>query len=174
LTLDLILGVLLLLSLFKGWRSGALSMLLSIAVLIFAALAASAVAQPLGNIIRIGPEYGRPVVGFFFAFVVFLLAGGFLKRLLKPKQGVLRGLDALIGATLGLVRGAFILSLLLIVLKLINLPPEHMRESSRVYSPLLSVAPQVAGVLRPLVPTNIVRKPGQVTVWNDTEIPPQY
>jgi membrane protein required for colicin V production len=164
LTLDLFLGVLLLLSVLKGWRSGALSMLLSVVVLVFAAFAASAVAEPLGNVIRIGPVYGRPVVGFFFAFVLFLLAGGFLKRLLRPKRGILRGFDALIGALLGLIRGGFILSLVLVVMKLMSLPPERMRNESRLYPVLINVAPQIASVLRPLVPSTISHKPGQVTV----------
>src|SRR3954468_10679645 len=98
---DIAIIVLLALAAFKGWRAGALTMLLSIAILIVAGVLASSLAETVGNLLKIGPAFSRPVIGFVFTFIVLIVLGGFVKRLIKPKRGVLRGLDAMVGAVLG-------------------------------------------------------------------------
>jgi uncharacterized membrane protein required for colicin V production len=152
--MDIVLAFLLLISLWKGWKSGALSMLLSVVLLVVAGVVASSLATPVGNALRIGPSYSRPVIGFFFTFIAFLIAGGFLRRLIKPKQGVLRGIDGLLGAALGLLRGVLVLSFVLLLLKVVNLPPKSMREGSRLYAPIVGIAPSFISVLKPLVPAH--------------------
>jgi uncharacterized membrane protein required for colicin V production len=150
-TLDIILLLLLAVSVWNGWRSGAMAMVISVAVLILAALGASAFSGEVGNLLKIGPDWSRPVVGFIFTFVVLLILGNWVKRAIRPKHGLLRGLDGLLGAALGLIRGAIVLGLLLGILKLVHLPTEHATEHSTLYEPLIKTSTIVAGVLTPYV-----------------------
>ena len=150
-TLDIILLLALALAAWKGWRSGMVAMIISVVVLIVAALAASAFATQVGNMLKIGPDWSRPVVGFIFTFVVLIVLGSWIKRAIRPKTGLLRGVDGLLGAVLGLIRGAIILGLFLAVLKLVHLPPEHTTEHSTLYEPLIKTSTIVAGVLTPYV-----------------------
>jgi membrane protein required for colicin V production len=161
LTLDIILLILLALSAWNGWKSGAMAMIIAVVVLIVAALGASAFAGQVGAMLKVGPDWSRPVVGFIFTFVVLLVIGNVVKRAIRPKHGLLRGLDGLLGSALGLVRAVLVLGLLLGILKLVHLPPEHTTEHSTLYGPLIKTSTIVAGVLTPYV------HPGRT---NDTSV----
>ena len=153
--LDIILLLALVLAAIGGWRSGAIAMLVSLVVLIAAAFVASVFAQQAGNVLRIGPEFSRPVIGFFFLFAVLLILGSLLKRFVRPKSGLARGLDQTIGAVLGVARGVLILSFLLLVLSKVALPPGSMTAHSIGYRPILESSTVIASVLRPLMPSTI-------------------
>jgi membrane protein required for colicin V production len=150
-TIDIILLVIFLLSAIAGWRSGAISMLLSVVVLIAAAFGASLLADAAGNLLKIGPVWIRPVVGFVFSFIVLLIAGGFIKRAIKPEHGLLRGLDGFAGAILGIIRGAIIVAMLLALLNIIDLPPARTTEHSRIYPALLKTSTVFITVLKPYI-----------------------
>jgi uncharacterized membrane protein required for colicin V production len=150
-TIDIILLILLLLSAIGGWRTGAIGMLLSVVVLIAAALGATALAEPVGNILKVGSVWLRPVVGFLFSFIVLLVAGSWIKHVFRPKHGLLRGLDGIAGAILGLIRGVIIVGMLLALLNLIHLPPEHTTEHSRIYPVLLKTSTLFIAVLKPYI-----------------------
>lgn len=147
--LDIILVVLLFLSALSGWRSGAFAMIVSIALFVVALLAASALATRVGGLLHLGPTWAWPVIGFFLTFLLLMIAGGWLRGFLRPKHGLLRGLDGLLGAALGLARGALILGIVLALFQLIHFPPEHITGQSRLYPLLLKVTTMVVGVLRP-------------------------
>jgi uncharacterized membrane protein required for colicin V production len=149
--LDIILAVLLVLSVIGGWRSGAMSMLLSVVILFVAAIASSMFAARVGALIHLGPNWIWPIVGFIFAFIVLMIAGSWLKKLIKPKQGVLRGLDGMAGAFLGLIRGVVIVGLLLSLFQLVHLPPEAVAVRSILYMALIKAATLVIAVLKPYV-----------------------
>ena len=78
--LDIILLVVLGLATIGGWRSGAVAMFVSVIVLIGAAIVASVLAVKVGGMLHVGPDWGWPVVGFIFTFIVLLIAGSWLKR----------------------------------------------------------------------------------------------
>ncbi|HET6401781.1 MAG TPA: CvpA family protein [Candidatus Kapabacteria bacterium] len=147
--LDIILIILLALSALGGWRSGAFAMLVSIALLVVALLAASALAQKVGGLLHLGPTWAWPVIGFFLTFLLLMIVGGWVKGFLRPKHGLLRGLDGLLGAVLGLARGALILGIVLALFQLIHLPPEHLIEHSHLYPLLLKLTTMFIAVLRP-------------------------
>ena len=149
--LDIILGALLVLSVIGGWRSGALSMLVSVVVLFVAAIASSMFALRVGTMLHVGPNWTWPIVGFVFTFLVLMIAGSWIKRLIKPKQGVLRGLDGMAGAFLGLIRGVVIVGLLLALFQLVHLPPEAVAVRSILYMALIKAATLVIAVLKPYV-----------------------
>ena len=149
--LDIILAALLVLSVIGGWRSGALAMLISVVVLFVAAIASSMFALKLGTMLHIGPNWTWPIVGFVFTFLVLMIAGSWMKRLIKPKHGVLRGLDGIAGAFLGLIRGVVIVGMLLALFQLIHLPPEAIAVRSVLYLLLIKAATLVIAVLKPYV-----------------------
>ncbi len=148
-TLDIIFLVLLCLSALGGWKSGALSMLASVVVLVASLLLASALATKVGDFLHWGPHWAWPVIGFFLSFLILMIAGGWLKNLFRPKHGLLRSIDGLLGAILGLARGTLLLGLMLALLLLLHLPPESMTQHSHLYPLLLKVASIFITVLRP-------------------------
>lgn len=147
--LDIILLVILGLATIGGWRSGAMAMFVSVIVLIGAAIVASLLAVKVGGMLHLGPVWGRPVVGFIFTFMVLLIAGSWIKRFIRPKHGLLRGIDGIAGAILGLVRGIVILGLLLALFQLVHLPPSRITSDSVIYPLLIKGASQLFAVLRP-------------------------
>ena len=149
--LDIILVVLLALSVIIGWRSGAMAMLISVVVLFGAAIAASVFAVRVGGFIHIGPNWSWPIVGFIFTFIVLMIAGSWIKRLIKPKHGLLRGMDGIAGAFLGLIRGVVVIGLLLAIFQLVHLPPEAVAVRSVLYTLLIKAATFVIAVLKPYI-----------------------
>ncbi len=149
--LDLILAALLVLSVIGGWRSGALSMFISVVVLFAAAIVSSIFAMRVGGLIHVGPIWSWPIVGFMFTFIVLMIAGSWFKRLIKPKHGLLRGLDGIAGAFLGLIRGVVIVGLVLALFQLIHLPPAAIAVRSLLYMLLIKAATLLIAVLKPYI-----------------------
>ncbi len=147
--LDLIIVVLLALATIGGWRSGAMTMLISVVLLIVATIAASILAMKVGGMLHVGPNWAWPVVGFIFTFLVLMIAGSWAKRLIRPKNGLLRGMDGIAGALLGLVRAVVILGLFLALFHHVNLPPDKFTSGSVLYPLLLKAATLVIGLMRP-------------------------
>ncbi len=147
--LDIILVVLLFLSALSGWRSGAFAMLVSFAVLVVSLIAASVLADKVGHLLHLGPTWAWPVIGFLLTFLVLMIVGGWIRGFFRPKHGLLRGLDGLLGAVLGFARGALLLGIVLALLQLVHLPPEHITEHSHVYPLLLKLTTLFIRVLRP-------------------------
>lgn len=160
--LDIILIVLLFLSALGGWRSGAFAMLVSIALLIAALLLASAFATRVGALLHLGPTWAWPVIGFFLTFLVLIILGGWIRGFFRPKHGLLRGIDGFFGAILGFARGVLILGLLLALLQLTHLPPEHFTEHSHLYPLLLRLTTFFISVLRPYLHIAPSHAPGVV------------
>ncbi len=148
---DLVILVLLALAAFNGWRSGAIAMVLSVAVLLLAGIGATMFAGRAGELLSIGSAWLHPIVGFLFVFIILMIAGSWIGRVIKPKHGILRGFDGMAGAVLGFVRGVLVLSLICAVFKLIHLPPERTTEKSVLYPELLKTSGVLIGVLRPYI-----------------------
>ena len=146
--LDIFLFVVLAYGAWSGWSAGALTMVLSLAILIAAGLIASAFAVQAGAMLRIGPAFAHTVIGFLFVFIVLMLAGSFIKRAIKPKHGVLRGLDGIVGLILGVIRNAFILSIILLPISMTHLFPQSLTERSVLYPIILKTSTPIVGVFR--------------------------
>jgi membrane protein required for colicin V production len=147
--LDIILLLVLAFAAYKGWRAGSLSMLLGLALLVVAALLASTFAGSFGTVIGVSNAYLRPVIGFIAIFVGVLILGKWIRKFIRPKRGILRGADGLLGAVLGLIRGVILVSVLLVILRLVHLPSESARENSVLYPVVLKTSTSVIHVLRP-------------------------
>jgi uncharacterized membrane protein required for colicin V production len=149
--LDIILVVLLVASVIGGWRSGAMTMLLSVVILFAAAILASVFAMKVGGLLHLGPNWSWPIVGFIFTFLVLMIAGSWIKRFIRPKRGLLRGLDGIAGGFLGLIRGVVVIGLLLALFQLVHLPPEAIAVRSVLYMLLIKIATVLIAVLKPYI-----------------------
>lgn len=134
---DLVLVLILLAAAVNGWRLGAMSMILSIVVLAAAIFLAIEYAGKIGDLLHIGPDSLRPAIGFIFTFIVVMILGGWIRHLVRPKVGLLRGLDGILGASLGFLRGTAVLAIILGLLSLIHFPPTSWSEHSHLYPLLL-------------------------------------
>jgi membrane protein required for colicin V production len=149
--LDIVLLLMLAGAAFNGWRMGAMAMIISVAVLAVALIAGSSFAAQAGDMLHIGPDWLRPIIGFLFVFLVVIILGNWVKRFFRPKTGILRGLDGLVGAALGFLRGLLVLSIFLAVLRLVHFPPAKWTERSHVYPGFLHVSTWISGGFRHLV-----------------------
>ena len=148
---DLVLLLMLAAAAFNGWRMGAMAMIIAVAVLAVALIAGSSFASQAGDMLRIGPNWLRPIIGFLFVFLVVMILGNWVKRFFRPKRGILRGLDGLIGAGLGFLRGLLVLSIFLALLRLIHFPPARWTERSHLYPAFLHVSTWISDGFRHLV-----------------------
>lgn len=148
--LDIFILLVLLFTVYRGWRKGFVSVILSIVFLVLALFGAGMFGGMIGDALSISPPYMSRVVGFTIAFCILLFIGHLIRDRIKPKTGVLGGIDKLAGASLGLLRGLLVLSVALVFFRVIHLPPESMRESSRLYPHVVSIAPSLVKLLRPI------------------------
>lgn len=148
--LDILIGLVLLFSIFRGWSKGLISVILSIVFLVLAMYGAGMLGGWVGESLNISPAYLSRIVGFMIAFGVLYFLGRVIRDKVKPKSGILGGADKLVGAGLGLVRGLLVLSIALVFFRVIHLPPESMRTSSRLYPHVVSIAPSLVKLLRPI------------------------
>jgi membrane protein required for colicin V production len=148
--LDVIIVLVLAFALFRGWRKGLVSVILSLVFLVLALFGAGALGGMVGEALNIRPPYLSTVVGFMIAFATLLFVGKIIREKIKPKEGVLGGMDKIAGASLGLLRGLIVLSIALVFFRVIHLPPESMRASSSLYPHVVSIAPSLVKMLRPL------------------------
>lgn len=149
--LDIILGIILVFAIFRGWNKGVVDVILSLVMLLLAIYGASLLAGFMGGILGIEPAYMSNIVGFMVSFVLLYFIGRALRERFKPKRGILGVFDKILGAALGLVKGVLVLSLALILMRVIHMPPVSMRESSKLYPMIIDVAPSLVKVLRPMV-----------------------
>lgn len=149
--LDLLLGLVLVLSFFRGWHTGLVSVVLSLVMLVASMYLASLFGGWLGALLGISPRYLSNIVGFAVAFALLMMLGNMFKHWLKPKRGLIGGADKILGAGLGVLRGALVLSLILVLLRVVHMPPSAVRESSRLYPILVKIAPSIVNILRPVI-----------------------
>lgn len=85
----------------------------------------------------------RVVVSYVLIIVGTLLAGGLVTSMISfiMHRTGLSGTDRLLGLGFGLVRGVFVVSLLMVVVKLTGMPEDEYRQKSKLYahfSPVVS------------------------------------
>ncbi len=148
-TIDIIIGILLLLALWKGWSRGFVSMLASFLLFVGAIIIAGLIGEGIGKSF-FGGSYLAPVLGFFLCFIVIVVVGRFIIKRIKPKQGMLAGLDKLLGAIAGGLRMLLSIGLILAVLRLFHLPSASTVGSSKLYRLSLGSVGLLASPLKPL------------------------
>ncbi|MBI9063393.1 MAG: CvpA family protein [Marinilabiliaceae bacterium] len=152
---DIVIGVILILGLVKGFKNGLVIELAALAALVLGLLGAvhfsditeSYLAQYLeSNYIGI--------IAFVITFVVIVIGVHLLARVIDKliKAVALGPVNRITGALFSLLKYAFIISVLLAVVngleRNFNFLPEEQKESSILYEPIASIAPFVFPYLK--------------------------
>jgi len=147
--IDIVLGVLLLWSLIKGFRKGfiiELASLLALILGIYGAIKfADITASYLSNNIDLPADY-TPLIAFALTFVVIVVAVHFLARVIQKlvKMVALNFVNRLAGAVFSLLKTVLILSFLLFFVDSIDqnikVIPKETKDNSILYYPLSGIA----------------------------------
>ncbi|MDR2359478.1 MAG: CvpA family protein [Prevotellaceae bacterium] len=146
--IDIIIGVLLLLSFVLGWRQGLIRQLFGILALLLGVFCAYKFSDSTAYYLSKWFSMNEGVTGavaFAITFIVVLflviLTGRLADRFIKL---VALGLvNRLLGAILGALKAVLIISVCLVVLKSFSLLPEKTMHASHFYQPLESVGSKV-------------------------------
>ena len=150
--IDIVLGIIILLSAFRGLRKGFVVELASLLALLLGVWGAIHFSQFVANYIIVNFDYQPKSIGlisflitFFVIVVVVHILGNVLDQLIKALA--LGLLNQLAGFLFGAIKTALILSVLLIIFDKIDstivLLPQEDKQESRVYEPLRNLVPTV-------------------------------
>lgn len=142
-----IIGLSVLISLFRGFVKEALSLVTWIAAVGIAMYFSSRLAAYLP--LSIESSTARIAIAFFALFIVTLIAGAMINYLISQmvdKTG-LSGTDRLLGVLFGIARGGLIVALLVLLAGLTNMPKESWWQSTRTLPFFEKVAVQVKDVM---------------------------
>lgn len=146
--LDIIIGVVLLLFALAGLRKGLIIeafYLASIIIGIYGAMFFSdAMSDWLSEVINVAPEY-LALVAFIITFIIFLIIIRFLGRMISGLiEAIHLGfIDKIGGFVFGLIKGALLLSILIMTLNIFNigeLVDKDTRKNSALYTHVENIA----------------------------------
>jgi uncharacterized membrane protein required for colicin V production len=152
--LDGVIVVILLLSAYFGYRGGPLKKSITLVAAIAGVVIGVRLMHPLGQALA---GIGVFSAGFSYALVFVLLVAGILvatyllyRRFGKKTSAQKPG--RFFAAALGVLEAAFLVSVLLLMLKLLDIPGASMRAGSFLYRPMVNLAPVSFDALRTAVP----------------------
>ena len=148
---DVIIALLILIAAWKGWGKGAIRQIISLAIIIAAALLASALGTPIGKALGIGQKYLQPIFGFFILFAVLAIVGYFLARLIKPKVGLTATLNNLVGAAVSALKMIFIIGIVAAFLRMFGFPHEDNVKDTVLYPFTMKTSALIVSQVRDLV-----------------------
>jgi membrane protein required for colicin V production len=155
---DIVLIVFLLIGAFGGYREGFLSTLFSLLAIILGILAGF---KLMGNaMLMLSSRFAinekiLPYVAFAVVFIVVIICVSLLGKLLKSslEKTVLGSADPVAGAGLGILKTAFMMSVVLWIIGSLNIEfPEHLTEDSWLYPNVQSFAPAVTSWVAEVFP----------------------
>ena len=163
-TLDLLLGGLLAVGLWRGVKTGALMQIVGTVGWVFGFVAATALMGPVGEIVADGLGVSprtAPVLGFVAVLGGVVLGLTLAARVARKTLEAIKlgGLDTAAGGAVGALRAAFGLSVLLLTTSYAPIPgggpvivSADDREASLLYDPIQAMAPEVWGAVRLATP----------------------
>ncbi|HYM20288.1 MAG TPA: CvpA family protein [Candidatus Kapabacteria bacterium] len=147
--LDIIIAVLLVYSLWSGWRRGATRIIGSIIIFASALIIGTLAGSMAGHAVM-GGSYLAPIVGFFVVFIAAQIVGSFFIKRLQPKHGIFAGMDKLFGATLSGIRMLLLIGLAAAFFRLFHVPSSAAANRSTLYSASLQTTASMVSQLKPL------------------------
>ena len=179
--LDLVLGIVLAVGVWRGLRTGALAQVVGTVGWLAAFVVATALMAPVGGIVAGGlgvSERLAPVLGFVAivaAVVGTLTVAAHVVR--KAAEAVkLGGVDRLAGGAVGGLRAVFGLSVLLLTTSYAPIPgggpvivSAESREASALYDPVEALAPEVWGAVRAVTPGLQAALVDKFNTWHEGE-----
>ncbi len=147
--LDLVIGLVLALAVWRGWRRGMIEIIASFLLLLVAMFIASMFGTQVGDSLG-NSGYLRPIFGFFIVFIVLMIVGSFIIKKIKPKRGVISFFDRIFGAVFSGLRMLLIVGLVCAFFRLFQLPSAATVNSSKIYPTILTITSNIASQLKPL------------------------
>lgn len=144
--LDLFLFSPLILYTILGVRDGLVRKLVSIGAIVLALFLGQAYMRDVGQwlIANVGTSpSSAPSQGFLYIFVTVTLAVSVVYKVTSDNYKIGGVADKVLGAILGFVQGALIASSLLLILAFQGVPSRDTIRDSRLYKPLVNLAPQI-------------------------------
>lgn len=148
-TIDIVIGILLALAIYKGYRRGAVDIVASFILFVAALFVASAIGTVVGKAL-LGSSYLHPVIGFFIVFLVLMVIGSSIIKRIKPKKGVISGLDRIAGAGLGGLRMLLVIGLVAAFFRLFHVPSSSTMKGAVLYPAALHTTSLVVAQIKPL------------------------
>jgi len=153
--IDIVLGMVLVVFMFSGYRAGFIKKIIGIACLILALILATKFSADVNELLfeSLGIS-GR--TGFILSFIVIVvsitLAQSVLYRLLV-KDMVDALWNKILGLLFGVIEGGLVTSIALIVLSIyLHLPSEETKANSELYKPLKNFSPMVFDQVNTFLP----------------------
>jgi uncharacterized membrane protein required for colicin V production len=137
-----------------GFRMGPLKKSISLVASIVAVIVGIRLMPPLGGTLA---RWGIFSGGFSFLLVFLVVAGAllglswFLLRRFGPKSAAKKP-GRFAAAAVGVAEAAFLISILLLMLKFLDVPDPRTRTGSLLYRPMISLAPWSFDALRTALP----------------------
>jgi len=141
---DVILLTILVIGFALGYKDGIVRKLIGLAGLILAVLLSYIYSDSLGVILTpyFNDDAGLSrVVAAMLIFFGVLGIVSVIKRIVHPADKVNKFVNQILGGIFGTVQMAFFLSGFLLFFHIFNLPPQNIRDNSRLYKPIYSIIP---------------------------------
>jgi membrane protein required for colicin V production len=139
-----------------GFRDGLVRKLVSMAGAILAMFIAhffmQDIAQLLVQHLHAQPA-NAPMTAFFTVFFMLFALQSILYRFLTKNYKIGGIVEKIIGVVVGLAQGVLMVSIVLMILTLQGPPSRRMTRDSRLYAPVVSIAPQIKDFLSNLLPS---------------------
>lgn len=153
--IDIIVFLAVLLFLLLGYKDGFFRKVFSILSFFIGFIIAIKLMGPFGRLIiewfEFAPYFSYPVA-FFTILIAVMLIVMVLYRWLGSKGTVLKLINRFGGALLGAAQGLLLMSLVLIVLKFVDIPSEETKRDSLMYNHIINVTPKVFDFVLTVVP----------------------
>jgi membrane protein required for colicin V production len=155
--IDIILGIILILSAINGFKKGFIHQLASLAAIILGIFIAVKFSKAISPFILnhfTSSENAARVTAFIVVFVLVAIAVHLLAKFLEKtlEEVELGSLNRIAGLAFGLIKTIFIVSALMVLLKVsvikFNWPDQKDRDNSYLYKPIESVAPAIFPYLK--------------------------
>jgi membrane protein required for colicin V production len=156
--IDIILGGILLLGAIRGYREGFVMEIISLLAIFLGVLAGF---KLLGNaMILLNSRFDinqsiLPYVAFAVVFLIIVIVVNLFGKLIKACIGksFLGGIDQLLGAVVGLIKGVFMLSVVLWILDSMKLEfLNQFNQRSKLLSVIAEIAPQITSWVGSIFP----------------------
>lgn len=147
---DIIVGILLILAIIKGFKNGLIIELASLAALVlglFGAIKFSSIAEKF--LIQYIDSSHIGLIAFIVTFIAIVIVIHLIAKVVdKMVSAIALGvINRILGALFSMLKYAFIISVLLAILvsfeKTYSIIPEEQKDNSHLYEPLRSIAPSI-------------------------------
>jgi len=169
--IDLFLYGGLLLAAYLGYRGGFTKKIFNLLALLGSIVIATQLMRPVGGAL-IGIGFGENI-GYILGFALVVAAIMTLTISLYRRFGkisVVKSSSQMFGVILGVIEGCLIISLLLLALRVFDMPAKDTRTDSLLYKPLVNFAPKTLDLLRSYLPGASAFKDELTDTFKDIDI----